>query len=173
MLGVDLQVLLKTERDLAARRLIDHHKQQHATVPAPVIIAIIIIIMMINPLHTETHCSEQEADTVRAEFLGQDLPSMLLESLPDMEEELAEKVTALHGSYETLHRLRNSSMICSCSAGQASASCHSSRCHLTLRLIPVYAFLSLVLHSLAPCEETGSSEQVQRVVAVQLLESTP
>ena len=49
MLGVDLQVLLKTERDLAARRLIDHHKQQHATVPAPVMIAIIIIIMMINP----------------------------------------------------------------------------------------------------------------------------
>ena len=53
MLGVDLQVLLKTERDLAARRLIDHHKQQHATVPAPAIIAIIIIIiiiiMMINP----------------------------------------------------------------------------------------------------------------------------
>ena len=29
-LGVDLQVLLKTERDLAARRLIEHHKPQHA-----------------------------------------------------------------------------------------------------------------------------------------------
>eukprot|EP01043_Picozoa_sp_COSAG02_P050860 COSAG02_NODE_5280_length_4475_cov_2.513026_4_plen_1048_part_00 len=86
MLGIDVPALLKAERDLSARRLIDHHREAHQSYAA--------------------------VDMVSAKVFGQDLATMLVESLTDMEEELIQKVAALQSAYESLHRLRNSSMIC-------------------------------------------------------------
>lgn len=86
MLGIDLPALLQVERDLSARRLIDHHREEHQ--------------------------SHDTSDIVPATVFGQDLVTMLTESLTEMEEALIEKVEALQSAYESLHRLRNSSMIC-------------------------------------------------------------
>eukprot|EP01043_Picozoa_sp_COSAG02_P014984 COSAG02_NODE_627_length_19327_cov_4.448382_6_plen_1194_part_01 len=85
-LGIDVDALLKMERDLSARRLIDLHRKEQ---------------------------QEHEAiDKVRADIFGNDMVMMLVESLSDLEEQVGNIVAALQNSYENLQRLRNSLMVC-------------------------------------------------------------